>query len=472
MSRKIIGILICVLFVGASVVPNISGNIREENTIPKTRDIIYVPDDYPTIQGAIDVADSGDTIIVRDGNYSENIVVNKEVYIKSENGSDLTIVQAATSSEDVFKVTENYVNITGFTIKGATEWGYHSIYLFNADWCVISNNSIISNFHGIHLFMDSDNNEIRDNYVANNLGYGISMEFCDNNSIIGNKVMSNAQDAGFAGIYIRSYSSNNTVIDNEVTNHSSNDRGIWLRDNSVNNTVIKNKIKHNYIGLDLMENSNDNTFYFNDFIDNDINVNSIDSSNIWNSTQPFNYKYHGNNYINYLGNHWDDYTGEDNDGDGIGEASYIINGGQDIYPLMEPFENYLGIDSQPPYAPSIIGPNSGKPGEELTFIFNAVDPDGDDVRFIIDWGDTNNDTTTFVPSGIDKSASHIWSTEDTFTITVFAEDVFGNIGPSTTKQITIPRDKTFNNLLLNWLQSHPNLFPLMQKLIQQLGFGL
>jgi len=35
-----------------------------------------------------------------------------------------------------------------------------------------------------------------------------------------------------------------------------------------------------------------------------------------------------------------------------------------------------------------------------------------------------------------------------------------------------PRNKAINNPFLNWLQSHPNLFPLLQKLIQQPWFGL
>ena len=39
---------------------------------------IYVPDDYPAIQAAVDAANSGDIIIVRDGTYTENVDVNKE----------------------------------------------------------------------------------------------------------------------------------------------------------------------------------------------------------------------------------------------------------------------------------------------------------------------------------------------------------------------------------------------------------
>ena len=54
--------------------------------------VIYVPDDYPTIQAAIDNASDGDTIIVRDGTYTENIDVDKRLTIRSENGSDFTVV--------------------------------------------------------------------------------------------------------------------------------------------------------------------------------------------------------------------------------------------------------------------------------------------------------------------------------------------------------------------------------------------
>ena len=47
---------------------------------------VYVPDDFPTIQAAVNATNSGDTIIVRDGSYSENIDVNKGLRICSENG--------------------------------------------------------------------------------------------------------------------------------------------------------------------------------------------------------------------------------------------------------------------------------------------------------------------------------------------------------------------------------------------------
>lgn len=43
-------------------------NVQE--TEPNT---IVVPDDYPTIQNAIDSADEGDTLYVKNGTYCENV---------------------------------------------------------------------------------------------------------------------------------------------------------------------------------------------------------------------------------------------------------------------------------------------------------------------------------------------------------------------------------------------------------------
>ncbi len=73
--------LLCVLAVGLTILgygPAFGANI-------------YVPDSYSTIQGAIDGASDGDTVIVRDGTYSGTGNVNidfrgKSITVKSENG--------------------------------------------------------------------------------------------------------------------------------------------------------------------------------------------------------------------------------------------------------------------------------------------------------------------------------------------------------------------------------------------------
>ena len=51
------------------------------------------------------------------------------------------------------------------------------------------------------------------------------------------------------------------------------------------------------------------------------------------------------------------------------------------------FKTYIiGMDT-PPLRPTITGSTNGKSGKELLYKFKSLDPDGDDVKYIIDWGD-------------------------------------------------------------------------------------
>ena len=125
--------------------------------------------------------------------------------------------------------------------------------------------------------------------------------------------------------------------------------------------------------------------------------------------------------------------------------------------------------NQPPEAPSITGPSNGKTGTSYDFTFNAVDPDGDNVRYIIDWGDSSIDNTTLNPSGVNKIVSHTWTAENTYVITAYAIDEFGLEGPETEKTFTAPRNREINNRYLYFLRYHPNMFPILRLLLQQFG---
>mgnify|MGYP003887738503 CR=1 FL=1 len=50
---------------------------------------IVVPDDYPSIQSAINAADSGDEIYVKSGIYYENLIINKSISLI---GEDLSLI--------------------------------------------------------------------------------------------------------------------------------------------------------------------------------------------------------------------------------------------------------------------------------------------------------------------------------------------------------------------------------------------
>jgi hypothetical protein len=54
---------------------------------------IHVPGDHATIQAAIDAAVNGDTVLVSDGTYTENInFKGKAITVKSVNGASVTII--------------------------------------------------------------------------------------------------------------------------------------------------------------------------------------------------------------------------------------------------------------------------------------------------------------------------------------------------------------------------------------------
>lgn len=75
---------------------------------------IVVPEDYSTIQEAINAASLGDTIFVSSRTYNENVVVNKSVSLIGEDMDD-TIIDGGKSGS-VLCIIVNDVAVSNFTI--------------------------------------------------------------------------------------------------------------------------------------------------------------------------------------------------------------------------------------------------------------------------------------------------------------------------------------------------------------------
>ncbi len=173
---------------------------------------------------------------------------------------------------------------------------------------------------GIVIFDYSYDNFIQDNTITKHntslISYGIYIVRSFNNSIVNNVLYKNLYGIGTGSLP----SVSNIISGNQILN---NNYGIQLATLSGNSTIKKNLIKGNTIGIEMDISTGNNSLFKNCFIENDLH--SIDSglNNIWDN--------------GIEGNFWDNYTGLDNDHNGIGDIPQNITGSagsQDFYPLM------------------------------------------------------------------------------------------------------------------------------------------
>ena len=198
------------------------------------------------IQTAVGAAGEGDAIYVHGGRYDENVNVDTPRLTLEGEGADVVTVTAASTGDHVFEVTKDYVNISGFSVRGATDSDMAGIYLYNANYCNISESNVYGNLYGIHI-SSSSNNILTDNTVNSNNEKGICVDGSYNNTLERNT----ANLHGWCGICMQ-WSSNNMLTDNSA---SDNNHGIYLR-GSYNNTLTSNSALDNNHGIRLEDSCN------------------------------------------------------------------------------------------------------------------------------------------------------------------------------------------------------------------------
>lgn len=219
---------------------------------------------------------------------------------------------------------------------------------------IIDGNEIRDNGLGISFLMDSDTTIIN-NIISENSGIGI---YCDQGGLTNAIISGNTIEENFGGILITAgfppgaFASNNIINENiisgneeygilligasrnNITNNKIFDSKVGLKltfrqsaeviyHYSNNNKIIGNQIANcsNY-GIQLTQ-ANDNQIYHNSF-ENEVQFFSENSVNSWDDNLSG-------------GNYWSDYSGTDNDENGIGDSPYIIDENNvDNYPLMNP----------------------------------------------------------------------------------------------------------------------------------------
>lgn len=268
-------LLIFSIILNASILAFVLSQVKADSTT------IFVDDDnidgpwngsrvspYQNITSGLENADSGDTLFVFNGFYVENVFLDKSVSIIGEDPAN-TVVDG--NGTDFLSV----------------------IHIFRANNVIIGNLTVQNTASGIGvggtgIYVWESSNITVTECIATRCYYGL---------ILGNSTGCRV----FRNIFLDNYA-----------------YGVDFRMGSCINSVIENIIANNPTGIYIEEASSQfNLLYRNNIMNNTNQVTLYDGLNFWDNGAE--------------GNFWDDYSGSDLDGDGVGDSNF----GVDQFPLME-----------------------------------------------------------------------------------------------------------------------------------------
>ncbi|KAA3634333.1 MAG: hypothetical protein DWP97_07280, partial [Calditrichaeota bacterium] len=241
---------------------------------------IEVPDDYASIQTAINAVNSFDTILVSPGIYNEHLNFNgKSIVLKSTDGAGVTTISGSQTHTPVINISTGEVkgtSIEGFTITGGDRSG---VYINGAAVDIRENiftgNYNSYNFSGGAIWLESsvgskiERNIIHDNH-ANNYGGGIYIRDNSSSDTIAYNVF--YDNTGTGEIFTSGSTSNIIVYNNTITGSRDGIHHLGHVSYFYNNLIFGNE------GSGIYDRYGTATINYNCLYDNFIDINGNEST--------------------------------------------------------------------------------------------------------------------------------------------------------------------------------------------------
>lgn len=153
-------------------------------------------------------------------------------------------------------------------------------------------------------------------------------------TLLGESTESAIIDGGDFGTVVNIFAEWVTVTGFTITHSGSNPNHAGIMIHTSFNIITNNNIQfNNYYGLYVTEGNN--TIYHNNIIKNTYQAFDVIANSAWDGGYPIG------------GNYWSDYTGTDENEDGIGEVPYPTgNASADQYPLIHPYGSVLNMNTK------------------------------------------------------------------------------------------------------------------------------
>jgi parallel beta-helix repeat protein len=313
MRNKVVGIIVCMLLISTAI--SVSGHVSIKQSFKPLSNgaTLFVggsgPNNYSTIQEAVDTAFEGDTIYVYDDSspYNESVTITKSLSIQGEN-KYTTILDRGNAYGKGFLIEADNVTITGFTVQNTQSGIYIGGVGQTASYNTITDNIVLNTAVGISAyygdpsqpeFLDYGYNTISYNTIEDTIFIGIGINEGRNNHIIGNSISHTHGIDGQYGFGMEVSGAYNNISYNHVFD---NDRFGIIIGNSYGSTIYRNTIENNErYGL-AVGYSSANTITQNNFVNNRRNVIFFQVIKYMTELFPGHYPIRPSNWDN---NYWD-----------------------------------------------------------------------------------------------------------------------------------------------------------------------